>query len=261
MNLAINARDAMADGGKLIVQTKNVTLDEQYCSSHVGVIPGNYVMLSISDTGNGMDEPTRARIFDPFFTTKVRDSTKGTGLGLAVVHGIVDQHGGHIICESEPDKGSTFRIYFPALDRVTASPVTKKNPLLDGRGETLLLVDDEKLVRDLGERILERAGYKVITASNGKEAVELYEKAQSNIALVILDLIMPEMGGEQCLQELIRLDPGAKILVASGYAADAADRPLELGRGLSSANLSGSRNCCDRFVRCWTTRDPKYSIC
>jgi PAS domain S-box-containing protein len=230
MNLAINARDAMSDGGKLVIETRNVTLDEDYCSSLVGVVPGSYVMLSISDTGHGMDEPTRARIFDPFFTTKVRDSTKGTGLGLAVVHGIVDQHGGHIICESEPDKGSTFKIYFPAVDQVAHSTDSTVNPVLSGGGETLMLVDDEEFVRDLGERILNRAGYKVITASNGSEALELYGKARSEIELVILDLIMPEMGGEACLKELLKIDPGAKILVASGYAADAAtNTPLELG--------------------------------
>lgn len=237
MNLAINARDAMSDGGKLIIETRNVTLDEQYCSSHVGVRPGSYVMLSISDTGHGMDETTRARIFDPFFTTKVRDSTKGTGLGLAVVHGIIDQYGGHIVCESEPGKGSTFKIYFPSVDRAAPSPgPAAMKPVLNGRGETLLLVDDEEFVRDLGERILTRAGYKVITASNGREALGLYGKARNEIELVILDLIMPEMGGEECLEELLKIDPGVKIIVASGYTADAvAGTPLELGaRGFVS---------------------------
>jgi len=230
MNLAINARDAMPDGGKLVVETKNVTLDENYCSAHVSVRPGNYVMLSISDTGHGMDEPTRSRIFDPFFTTKQRDSTKGTGLGLAVVHGIVDQQGGHIICESEPGKGSTFRIYFPAVNRVTASPDSVMDPLLDGRGEALLLVDDEEFVRDLGERILKRAGYKVITASNGKEALEIYGKAQGMIDLVILDLLMPEMGGQQCLRKLLTIQPGLKVLVASAHSdEDSLQESFDLG--------------------------------
>ncbi|MGO9566701.1 MAG: response regulator, partial [Desulfomonilaceae bacterium] len=230
MNLAINARDAMPDGGKLIIETKNVTLDEDYCSTRMGLIPGKYVMLSISDTGHGMNELTRARIFEPFFTTKDRDSTKGTGLGLAVVHGIVEQHGGHIICESEPDKGSTFRIYFPAVDRKTAPKNLVVNPLSDSRGETLLLVDDEEFVRDLGKRILRKAGYKVITASNGKEALELYGNEPGEIDLVILDLLMPEMGGKECLKELHKIEPELKVLVASGFsAASSVDESVELG--------------------------------
>ena len=230
MNLAINARDAMPDGGKLIIETKNVTLDEDHCSTHVGVIPGKYVMLSISDTGHGMDELTPRRIFEPFFTTKNRDSAKGTGLGLAVVHGIVEQHSGHIICESEPDKGSAFRIYFPAVDRVVTSKDSVVNPLSDSRGETLLLVDDEEFVRDLGKRILTRAGYKVITASNGKEALEIYGKTQGEIELVILDLLMPEMGGKECLRELLKIEPELKVVVASGFSSDTSvDESAELG--------------------------------
>jgi CheY-like chemotaxis protein len=230
MNLAINARDAMPDGGKLAIETKNVTLDERYCDSHVNVRPGKYVMLSISDTGHGMDELTRARIFDPFFTTKERDATKGTGLGLAVVHGIVDQHGGHMICESEPEKGSTFRIYFPAVEATQSPKDSFENRLLDGRGETILMVDDEELVRDLGERTLKRAGYNVITAANGKEALELYGKGQEKIELVILDLLMPEMGGKQCLSELLRMQPQLKVLVASGHSDDVSiEESLRLG--------------------------------
>ncbi len=220
----------MPDGGTLIIGTNNVTLDEHYCSTHMGVMPGKYVMLSISDTGHGMNEITRARIFEPFFTTKDRDSAKGTGLGLAVVHGIVEQHSGHIICESEPDKGSTFRIYFPAVDRVTIPKDSVVNTLSDGRGETLLLVDDEEFVRDLGKRILRRAGYKVITASNGKEALEIYGKAQGEINLVILDLLMPEMGGKECLRELHKIDPKLKVVVASGFSSDTSvDESIEFG--------------------------------
>jgi len=230
MNLAINARDAMPDGGKLAIETKNVTLDERYCDSHVNVRPGKYVMLIVSDTGHGMDEPTRARIFDPFFTTKERDATKGTGLGLAVVHGIVDQHGGHMICESEPGKGSTFRVYFPAVNATENPKDSFENRLLDGRGETILMVDDEELVRDLGERTLKRAGYKVITAANGKEALELYGKKQGKIELVILDLLMPEMEGKQCLSELLKMQPKLKVLVASGHSDDVSiEESLRLG--------------------------------
>ncbi len=230
MNLAINARDAMPDGGKLIVETRNVTLDQDYCSTHMGVVPGKYVMLGISDTGHGMNDITRARIFEPFFSTKDRDSAKGTGLGLAVVHGIVEQHGGHIICESEPDKGSTFRIYFPAVDRVTTPKDSVVEPLSSGRGETVLLVDDEQFVRDLGKRILTKAGYKVMTASNGKEALKIYGEARGEIKLVILDLLMPEMGGQECLRELHKIDPELKVVVASGFSSDTSvDESAELG--------------------------------
>ena len=160
--------------------------------------PGKYVLLRVSDTGHGMDKETLDHIFEPFFTTK--EAGKGTGLGLAMVYGIVTQHGGQIRCYSEPGHGTTFKIYLPAL-------VAEKEPLETatreamprGGTETILLVDDEEFVRDLGKRILERSGYTVLTAANGKEALDLYKRERGNISLVILDLIMPEMGGKQCL--------------------------------------------------------------
>ena len=147
-----------------------------------------------------------------------------------MVHGIVDQHGGHMICESEPGKGSAFRIYFPAVEATEGPKDSFENRLLDGRGETILMVDDEELVRDLGERTLKRAGYHVITAANGKEALELYGKGQEKIELVILDLLMPEMGGTQCLSELLRIQPKIKVLVASGHSDDVSmEESLRLG--------------------------------
>ena len=172
--------------------------------------------MTISDTGSGMDRETLENIFDPFFTTKAVG--RGTGLGLAVVHGIVQQHGGDINCESEPGKGTTFRICFPALEETVYASETSRAPVKLPRGtETILLVDDEDYVRDLGERILRRWGYKVLLARNGKEALETYQKEKDNISLVILDLIMPEMGGKQCMKELFKISSTAKILVASGY--------------------------------------------
>ena len=224
MNLALNARDAMPEGGKLTISTKNTTLDDEYCSAHLGAVPGDHVLLTISDTGSGMDKETLANIFDPFFTTKAVG--RGTGLGLAVVHGIVQQHGGHIICESEPGKGTTFRICFPKFDRERSAPETTVEPIRFPRGtETVLLVDDEDFVRDFGERILSRYGYKVLAARNGKEALEIYRKEKTNISLVILDLIMPEMGGKQCIKELLEINPQAKVLLASGY--ESGDSPLD----------------------------------
>jgi PAS domain S-box-containing protein len=230
MNLAINARDAMPDGGRLVIETKNATVDEHFRSSHGGLRLGNYVMLSVSDTGHGIDEATRARIFDPFFTTKGRGSAKGTGLGLTVVHSLVDQHGGYMFCDSEPGKGSRFSIYFPTIEAETSTGNSIETQLPEGRGETILLVDDEEFVRDLGERILKRAGYKVITAANGREALEVYARDQGEIKLVILDLLMPEMGGQRCLHELLKIRTHPKVLVASGQSGDPSiEESLEMG--------------------------------
>jgi len=219
MNLAVNARDAMPDGGKLTVITQNVTLDEEYCRLYVlGATPGDYVLLKLSDTGQGMDEETVERIFEPFFTTK--EIGRGTGLGLAMVHGIVKQNNGHITVYSEVGKGTTFRVYFPAIEGDVEPDVGPTGIMPAFGTETVLLVDDEEFVRDLGKRILERSGYTVLTAVNGKEALELYKREREKISLVILDLVMPEMGGQQCLEDLLRIDPKARVLIASGYAVD-----------------------------------------
>ncbi len=217
MNLAVNARDAMPEGGRLSIQTENVTLDEHYAKTHLGAKPGRYVLLAVSDTGQGMDKETLEHIFEPFFTTK--GPGEGTGLGLAMVYGIVKQHGGYIVCYSELSRGTSFKIYFPSLvsDEKLAAAETKKLPR--GGSETILVVDDEELLRDLGSRILTKAGYTVITASNGKGALEVYHARGGEISLVILDLIMPEMGGTQCLEGLLRLDPSVKVVIASGYSA------------------------------------------
>ncbi|MGO9571019.1 MAG: PAS domain S-box protein [Desulfomonilaceae bacterium] len=218
MNLAVNARDAMPEGGKLLLETHNVVLDEDYARLHLEAESGQYVSLTITDTGTGMDKETLEHIFEPFYTTK--GLGEGTGLGLAMVHGIVRQHGGHIRCYSEPGHGATFKIYFPAMvsDEVKEEEAVRKMPR--GGSETILLVDDEELIRDLGARNLTKAGYKVITASDGKEALQVYQERSHDIDLVILDLIMPEMGGKQCLEGLLSLNPSAKVIIASGYSAD-----------------------------------------
>ncbi len=226
MNLALNAVEAMPEGGRLTIETGMTSLDQEYCRSSRGVDPGLYVTLTVSDTGRGMDQHTMERIFDPFFTTKERNSRKGTGLGLSVARGAVEQLGGHLTCESIPGQGTTFKIYFPALkafekaDRVLDSPTFKFD------GQTILLVDDEEGMRELGRRILERAGYSVLCAGNGKEALDIFGKRPSDVALVILDLIMPEMDGKQCLDELLRINPAVKVLVATGFSLDAATKRL-----------------------------------
>jgi signal transduction histidine kinase/CheY-like chemotaxis protein len=228
MNLCVNARDAMPGGGRLKIETRNMTVDEDYCRLHLGAKPGRSVLVEVSDTGTGMTKETMDRIFDPFFTTQGWDFRKGTGLGLSVAKGIVDEHGGWITCDSEPGKGTTFRVYLPVMVEAPAAegPVTPAE-VFPG-WQKILLVDDEEYIRDLGTRILERAGYAVITASNGREALVIYAREQSNIALVVLDLIMPQMEGKQCLEELLTINPHVKVIVSTGYSLDARER-LHLG--------------------------------
>ncbi|MBI4772993.1 MAG: PAS domain S-box protein [Deltaproteobacteria bacterium] len=219
MNLAVNARDAMPEGGKFTIETANVTLDEEFCMLHPGAVPGDYILLTISDTGVGMDKETLQHVFEPFFTTK--ESGAGTGLGLAIVYGIVKQNMGYIACYSEPGQGATFMIYLPALiDEPRVSHYETERAIPSVGTETILLVDDEELLRDLGKKVLSQAGYTVITASNGQEALELYARRRSGISLVILDFIMPKMGGKECLEKLLKIDPKAKVIIASGYSAN-----------------------------------------
>lgn len=220
VNLVINARDAMPNGGVLTVGTRNVTLEESAASPDAGCEPGDYVLLYVSDTGHGMSEQTQARIFEPFYTTK--ELGRGTGLGLAVVYGIVQQHHGCIKCSSEPGRGTTFRILLRAMDD-HVRPLMPEAPSIAASGtETVLLVDDESAVRELGTRILRKAGYTVLAAENGRQALEIFRQERDAISLVILDLIMPQMSGVDCLREILAIDAGTRVLIASGHAADAA---------------------------------------
>ena len=217
MNLAVNARDAMPDGGKLTLRTKNALLDEEFCKTHVGAQPGEYVLLEVSDSGQGMDRSVLERIYEPFFSTK--ELGRGTGLGLPMVYGIVKQHQGYIACSSEKGKGTIFKVYWPAIGSAAELTTTDTAHAARGGNETILMVDDEESVRDLTRRLLTRAGYRVITAENGREALNVFEKEKSNISLVIMDLNMPVMGGKDCLKELFLIDPEVKALVASGYSS------------------------------------------
>ncbi len=217
-NLGINAKDAMPNGGKIVIGTRNVRLDEAFCRSHVGVTPGDYVELSFTDTGHGMERDTLERIFEPFYTTKGVGS--GIGLGLAIVYGIVQSHRGIILCESSPAAGTTFRIYLPVQERAGAALEKEVRKKADYRGaETIMIVDDEPDILDIGQNTLEQFGYTVLMARSGEEAVEAYSTRGREIDLVILDLGMPGMGGERCLQELLKMNPSVKVLIASGYAA------------------------------------------
>ena len=221
MNLGVNARDAMPEGGKLIFETGNVTLDEAYCRSHLGSRQGDYVLLSVSDTGHGMDKRIVEHIFEPFYTTK--EIGKGTGLGLAMVYGIVKSHHGYITCQSDPGRGTTFQIYFPVIEEITEEEVQEtQEERIDIRGgdETILLVEDEEDIRELGKEILSNTGYKVLTAKDGETALEIYESEREQVDMVILDLIMPGMGGRRCLERLLKVNPQAKVVIASGYSVD-----------------------------------------
>jgi signal transduction histidine kinase/FixJ family two-component response regulator len=220
MNLVVNARDAMPKGGKLTIETSNVELDEEYGSHHVAVNPGPYVQLAITDTGCGMDAQTRARVFEPFFTTK--GVGKGSGLGLSMVYGIVKQSGGNIWVYSELGYGTTFKIYLP---RVLASdapgPVVSALVTRTRGTETVLVVEDEQAVRELVKRILASAGYTVLTAATGSEALLVCESYPNIIHLVLTDVVMPQMGGKALAVRLATMRPGIKILYMSGYTDDA----------------------------------------
>jgi PAS domain S-box-containing protein len=216
MNIYVNAWQAMPGGGEIYVQTVNITFDENEAQSY-GLKPGNYVKVSITDTGIGMDETTRQRIFDPFFTTK--ELGRGTGLGLAAVYGIIAHHEGSIKVYSEKGKGTTFIIYLPACEKEV--PKEKKLPGKFFMGtETVLLVDDESMVSDVDKRLLEKLGYTVLVAGSGKEAIAMYDKNKDWIELVILDMIMPGMGGGEVFDRLKTINPGIKVLLSSGYSID-----------------------------------------
>jgi len=219
MNLAVNARDAMDDGGTIVFETANVYLDEPYAVRHIGVRPGEYVMLAVSDTGTGMDEATSKRIFEPFFTTK--ETGRGTGLGLSTVYGIVKQSGGNIWVYSEPGKGTTFKVYLPRVSTVADLEVSASMHVNRHGTETILLAEDEAVVRKLTCEILESYGYTVIEAHNGIEALEISKDLKIEIDLLMTDIVMPKMGGRELASQILEIRPGLRVLFASGYTDDA----------------------------------------
>ncbi len=219
LNLGGNAKDAMPEGGRLVIETMNLELGSDIVKTQPEAQPGKYVLLRVADNGVGMDEETQKHVFEPFFTTK--EVGKGTGLGLSTVFGIVKAHGGHLSCNSQPGRGMEINIYWPAAP-LSETETEYSTPLADmAKGnESIMIVDDEAGIRDVSQRIFSMAGYSVVVADSGEAALEIYRKRQKQVSLVILDLGMPGMGGYRCLEELKELDPDIKVVVASGYSQD-----------------------------------------
>ena len=216
VNLAVNARDAMPQGGRLTIETTNVDLDQEFASHHVSVTPGPFVMLAVTDTGHGMDAETKAHLFEPFFTTK--EKGRGTGLGLSTVYGIVKQSGGNIWVYSEPGRGTTLKVYLPRVNAPVADRRSHLAPVMATGSETVLLVEDEDAVRRIAERVLRGAGYQVLSAASGSSAIRLYEERGGAVDLLLTDVVMPQMSGPNLAAHLAQTNPSLKVLYMSGYA-------------------------------------------
>jgi len=229
MNLCLNARDAMSSGGRLLLQTSDVTVDAEYVNTHPYVKPGRYAQLTVSDTGTGMDKETLGKVFEPFFTTK--PVGQGTGLGLSSVYGIVKQSGGFIHAYSEPGNGSSFKACFPAVEAPPdVVPGKRREEAVRGGTETILLADDEESLRALAERILTGLGYTVLTARDGEEAVDVLARNVS-VDLAVLDVVMPRKGGKDAYEEMRKGNPSLRVLFMSGYSADAVHESFVLTPG------------------------------
>ena len=219
MNICVNASDAMPDGGRLKITTEMAIMDKIFCASHPGAKPGNYLHIILADTGQGMDKETSSKIFEPFFTTKGKEN--GTGLGLSMVYGIVKNHGGYINVYSEPGKGSIFNIYLPPITEDTLKE-EKKTPIESPAGgqETILIVDDEEIIRTMLQEVLESLGYTVLLAIDGEDAIQLYSQRHDDIDMIIIDMIMPKMSGKETCLELKKINPEIRVILASGFSQD-----------------------------------------
>ncbi|MBW2645580.1 MAG: response regulator [Deltaproteobacteria bacterium] len=226
LNLYVNAADAMPGGGDLTLKTMNTTHDDMKDTVY-DARPGRFVLLTVTDTGTGMDKEIRERIFEPFFTTK--EMGGGTGLGLASVYGVIKGHDGHIHVDSEQGRGTTFSIYLPASDKKLETGVKPAEQIARGSG-TVLIVDDEPIVLDVGAEMLEQMGFTTLKAMGGEEALSIYQKNKDTIDLVILDMVMPDMGGGEVYDRIKTINPGAKVLLSSGYSIDGQAKSI-LDRG------------------------------
>jgi signal transduction histidine kinase len=218
INLAVNARDAMPQGGRLVIETKNVFLDEEYAKARLGVEPGPYVMVAVSDTGHGMDADVKRHLFEPFFTTK--EPGKGTGLGLATVYGIVKQHGGAVWVYSEPGRGTTFRIYLRRVEEAAPGVERALKPHEERGTETVLVVEDSEMVRKLASDILAGLGYGILVAESPGTALRVAAEHAGPIELLLTDVVMPEMNGRELYERLVSTHPDLKVLYMSGYTGD-----------------------------------------
>ena len=248
VNLAVNARDAMPLGGRLTIETSNTEIDETYAKTHMGVQPGEFVLIAVSDTGHGMDPVTRQNIFEPFFTTKPRG--KGTGLGLATVYGMVKQSGGDIWVYSEPGQGTTFKLYFPrVVEPASSGYVEETEHARRGASETLMLVEDETQVRDLGVRMLEQLGYKVLAAADGEEALNVSRAHPGKISLLVTDVVMPNMSGKKVADALLSSRPDLRVLYLSGYTENTIGHHGVLDSGVDFLTKPFTREALARKIR------------
>jgi len=229
MNLSLNARDAMPEGGQLVIETRNMDITPEHARLHAEAIPGRYALLCVSDTGVGMSKDTLDRIFEPFFTTK--EMGRGTGLGLATVYGIVKQHGGFISVYSEPGKGTAFRLYFPCCEGSADAPELSPSGVLCRGGETILLADDHEGLRQSAQEMLRELGYHVIPAASGREAVDLFRFNADAIKLLVLDVMMPELDGPHAYEQIAALRPDVRVVFTTGYTSEAVPFIAAIGRG------------------------------
>jgi two-component system cell cycle sensor histidine kinase/response regulator CckA len=248
MNLAVNARDAMPGGGRLLIETSNAELDHSYAAVHPVVPMGRYVLLAVTDTGTGMDPQTQARIFEPFFTTK--EQGKGTGLGLSTVYGVIKQSGGFIWVYSELGKGTSFKIYLPRVDQPAEETGVGSVSAAAPRGsETVLLAEDEQDVREVAREFLESGGYTVIEANNGAEALRLAAGHKGKIDLLVTDLVMPGMTGQELARRLQKESSGLGVIYMSGYSENAAAEAAQWDPSTRLLTKPFSRNTILRTVR------------
>jgi CheY-like chemotaxis protein len=250
MNLVVNARDAMPTGGRIIIETRNTRMDQEYVTRHVAGAPGPYVLLSVTDTGTGMDRQTQARIFEPFFTTKT--ASRGTGLGLATVYGIVKQSGGYVWVHSELNKGTSFKVYLPRADDVVGDVVGRAAALDQAPSvgnEAVLVVEDEDAVRLLTRRVLEQAKYRVFDAANPVEAEAVFDRNPNMFSLLVTDVIMPGSSGPKLFAELVRRQPNLKVLYVSGFTDAAIIDDGQMDSGAELLQKPFSANALTRRVR------------